>query len=444
MNSLLLKSIIWLYIICINYSIIRKYDLNVYYLFILSIYAIVLYVDLSCIKSLRDDFTYIIISLYYFISLNIHAAFAIFPSNYEVIYTSRASTFLAQTSISTNLIIASIHLITLPIFKRNSYNYYAFFKKRFWNNKRCYYVLAISFLVILASKDLYKMGQGVYVELPLHLTALFMHLRFRILPAVFFLVFFGAQNSSFNKESIIILFLWFFDCLFDAASLLSKSSIIRGFLPFLFITLQYQFKNTKRLLIMVGVILVVTLGLYIIIPTIRYSNEIDTTRFRDELAYIEYNDMLIQILNRSFPDGINLIKSFGSTNNDILFDTKNVKTIIDLGGSEVFVTAVLDENDNLDRHSSGTTGLCDALLWGGRGAAFVYLVFIVVFSKAIDSNIMSLNPLSCTLLTTFAFDIAKGKSISLLIQKMTAPIILILVLSIILSEKTMNLDQRKA
>ena len=98
---------------------------------------------------------------------------------------------------------------------------------------------------------------------------------------------------------------------------------------------------------------------------IRLTNILNNNRFRSRINTANNNWLEIPIKD--------------VIDNDMWsFDFSNVPMLLGLRGGSAYMTRVIDGVPENVHHSSGVTGLCDGLLWGGYPMCFI-LVAIYVF-----------------------------------------------------------------
>ncbi len=84
---------------------------------------------------------------------------------------------------------------------------------------------------------------------------------------------------------------------------------------------------------------------------------------------------------RAFLTGVYYTKVMYEVNpNQDEFDFTRVPMLVLLGGGASYMTSIIDQYPAGYHHSSGITGLCDALLWGGYPLCYIVVAILTLFA----------------------------------------------------------------
>lgn len=109
----------------------------------------------------------------------------------------------------------------------------------------------------------------------------------------------------------------------------------------------------------------------------------------------QYNNALEATYNRAFMTGSYYMNAYHHLNQSNVFDFSRVPFIIFNGGGVAFIITHEVDGYPIDYpHNSGTTGVLDALFFGGYGFCYIMMFFIIALASIIDSpklkNMMSI------------------------------------------------------
>lgn len=274
------------------------------------------------------------------------------------------------------------------------------------------YFLAIVSL-FLGSSDL---GGDVKIVLPFHLNGLIDELRANVYPFAFAIYVFDSLKKHHPvQRKIIVLFI-----IYVIAEVLvrsSKGAFLFSFLPVLELLAFMGYYSRKNIVKIVVPLLVVFLFLYPLIETARREGSVtvsslqDASRAEKSNQAEEHSSPYI----RAFLTGVYYTKMIDVISDDqFAFDLRRVPLLIsmDFGGVS-YMTNVLDGVPDGSKQSSGVTGLCDALLWGGYPLCYIVLFLLVLLCYWGDNKgFMRNTPLYRVILFYIVYRLVLGRTIS--------------------------------
>lgn len=244
---------------------------------------------------------------------------------------------------------------------------------------------------ILLSLFCYSIGLGRMgaesVVLPFHLGGIINFFRSLLIPFLFaiFIESYVCNGQSIPKSIWLLFLVW---CIIETFAWLSKSIIIRYLLPALILLYIYKKPSIKKIIRIAIPIALVFLFMYPIIEAMRlesgksivenYSSARKTTDDSYGLSGV------LAPLNRAFMFGSQYVQDIDYINENDIFDFSKLPLIVATGGSARYQTIVIDEFPPTAIHSSGTCGIMDPLLHGGRGLVYIVYLLIVSFASFID------------------------------------------------------------
>lgn len=234
-----------------------------------------------------------------------------------------------------------------------------------------------------------RMGAGDEVRLPFHLSGIINIYRWYVLPYIF-IIFLG--NSYLKKEKVprnifVYYVIW---CLVEVLAWMSKSVLVYHLLPIILL-LYITYRPSKgKIIRYISPLIALFLFLYPIIGVMRYAdkNEKLIASFHDAKKTVdeeeEENGGFLEPVNRTFMFGSQYAQNYSYINKDELFDFSNFPALFLYGGAAQFQTFVIDGYPDGARHSSGTSGLMDPLLTGGKGLMYLIVFLLILLSSFTD------------------------------------------------------------
>lgn len=258
-------------------------------------------------------------------------------------------------------------------------------------------IFLISLYILTAfsySIGLGRMG-GEQIALPYHLSGIINLYRSALAPSVFMLIVenYCMRKKTIPQKYIIVVFGW---CVFETLAWLSKAILINYLIGPAFVYFLYYRPSLKIVLKKAFPMIMILFMLYPIIGFLRYAdkdsgsllNNIMEARSmaKDANENSEVMNPFIRPLNRIFMTGSQYVRNYDYIKDDDFFDFSRAGMVISSGGAAAFQTYIIDGYDTEAHHSSGTTGIMDPLLHGGRGLCIVVIGFIMFLASFVDNQ----------------------------------------------------------
>jgi hypothetical protein len=246
------------------------------------------------------------------------------------------------------------------------------------------FVFSFAISILLFSLNVDKMGT-TFDALPFHLVGLSHSYRTIIFPISFMLIVENLilRGLKIRKYIFYFIFYAFMEMLFT----LSKAIFIWDML-FVFFFLILYYKPTKlTILKFVLPFFSVFIFMYPIIGIGRNFTDaslLEKLELGNENRYDMEGSLLKTPLNRTFMYDSHFITDYKYIPKDKFFDFSNARMISKVGGAARFHTHVVEGYVWGGHHSSGTTGLTDPLLMGGRGLMYILILIMLLLSHISD------------------------------------------------------------
>lgn len=230
------------------------------------------------------------------------------------------------------------------------------------------------------------------VRLPFHLTGIINLFRQCIVPSLFVMLVEGyiIRNEQIPKKYILMYIIW---TLLEVFAWMSKGVLFNYMLGFGLTLYWYYRPSIKSILKFCIPFFVTVLFLYPLVGEMRY---VDSGSFFTNLeeAKLKVEDntesnrgsTILKPLNRVFLTGQMYAQDFDYVSSDDYFDFRRVPALVLYGGAAGFQTRVIDDYPEDAFHSSGTSGIMDPLLHGGKGFCYICLFLLVVLGAIIDNQ----------------------------------------------------------
>ncbi len=296
----------------------------------------------------------------------------------------------------------------------------------------------IFFLTILSIISLVvgigKMGH-VNTQLPFHLAGVIQFIRVEVAPFLALLFYMSIKKElalTFNdRKKMFFLILYFCWTLLETYVRLSKSAIAYEFLPIVIYEIIEGAKSGSLKSVFVKLIpfLCALLAVFFVVENLRKDKEM----FEFDKAFTAtYNDNfapnpIVVPYNRFFINAHHFLTSYYIVDQNSLFDFSNMSNILMFGGAARYKTIVIDGYPLEAIHSSGSTYIVDALMCGGYGLSYIFIILLVLICVKVDQLINSNIPLIMALvLALFVFKyIISGLSVSIIVDSMSINRILV-------------------
>lgn len=273
-----------------------------------------------------------------------------------------------------------------------------------------------------------KMGQE-NTRLPFHLAGIIQFIRVEVAPFLALLFYMSIKNEQSykgNRNKMRYFFVLFFSwTLLETYVRMSKSAIAYEFLPILIFEVIESSKvgRLKELFVKLIPFFLILLVVYSVVENSRNNNEL-TFEVEDE-STATYNDHnannpIVRPYTRFFINGHHFLTSYHIVDQNSLFDFSNMYKVLAAGGAARYKTFEIDCYPLGIAHSSGSTSIVDALMCGGYGLSYLFLIILVFICVKVDQLIYSSIPLISALviaLLVFKY-ITSGLSVSIIVDPM--------------------------
>ena len=267
-------------------------------------------------------------------------------------------------------------------------------------------------------------------QLPFHLSGVIQFIRVEVAPFLALLFYMSIKKESRvilnNRKKYIFLLLFFCWTLLETFVRISKSAIAYEFLPILIYEVIENAKagTMKSLIVKITPFIFILLLCFFVVENVRNGEENVFKSDKELMATYnnhEAQNPFVRPYTRFFINGHQFLTSYYVVNQESLFDFSNMTKILALGGAARFKTFVIDRYPQGAIHSSGSTYIVDALMCGGYGLSFVFLIILVFMCVKVDQLINSSIPLIAALvLVLFVFKyIISGLSVSIIVDSMS-------------------------
>lgn len=233
-----------------------------------------------------------------------------------------------------------------------------------------------------------RMGADAVV-LPYHLGGVINLFRSLMLPSLFVVLIEGfiIRKQRVPKTIWILYIIW---CIFEIIAWLSKGVLLKNLAPAMFLLYIYFRPSAGKVLKIVSPLLFIFLFIYPIVEIMRYG---EGGSLKDNIieaqaeAYQDNDYSILKPLNRIFMYGTKFAQDERYINTDDLFDFSRFPSLIAVGGAARYQTFVIDGYPPGVNHSSGTCGVIDPLLHGGKGLVYLVALLLVLLALFIDKLI---------------------------------------------------------
>lgn len=385
--------------------------------------------------SLRRSLMFVIVLTYMVCAFSIVALFKYVPVYFTLSSTSIVDEdFAVLASYSTKVVF--LVMLTYLIFNRlitskNSKTKFEIYTRptngKIWSFLIVFFILSYISMVV----GIGQMGQET-TKLPFHLAGIIQFLRVNVAQYIALILYvslkkdslFGNKNAKTQIKRFLIAY--FFWTLFETYVRMSKSSIANAFMPIILYEVYIaalQHKLKKFFVSLLPFFLVLLL-VYSVVENSRDAEGITLEVNKENNAtYMnpKANDPLVRPYSRFFINGFHFLTCYREIDQNALFDFSKMPVILAMGGSARYKTFVIDGYPDGVHHSSGNTYLIDALLCGGYGLSYIFLIILVIAAIKTDAIIRGPEPIETGILcaiTVFNYTKA-GLSVSMVVDPMS-------------------------
>lgn len=247
-------------------------------------------------------------------------------------------------------------------------------------------VIFLQFLTIVLG--LTDTTEGVKTQLPFHLNGIIDEIRGQVFRYIFAIYLFHKYqtNTPFDKNNLLLFVLY---SLLEVFVCSSKAVLVECYLQAVVLIAMIGKFNKS---VLVKVVVPLLLALVVMYPVIEMarsegnlslSNTATAFKNRNQIDDEEKSSTYI----RTFLTGVYYTKLIDVVSQDnFTFDFRQLPQVIVLGGGSAYMTRVIDQMPESVHHSSGITGLCDALLWGGHPMCYIYMFILMLIAVYGDNG----------------------------------------------------------
>lgn len=270
-----------------------------------------------------------------------------------------------------------------------------------------------------------RMGSAAVV-LPFHLTGILVFFQTKLVPALFVVYVENKilRNRKINRNFYICYIVWSF---FMTLVLLSKSIFISNLIPLLIMLFLYYRPSRKTIIKYIFPVVLLFFFMYPVIGVLRLAQDGSKSMNISSVIEAAYDDedmdvksrndnTLLRPLNRIFKTGAHLYYDYPFIVNDNLFDFSRMSTIIALGGSARYQTIVVEGYQESANHSSGTSGIMDPILVGGKGLMYITVFVIMLLAALVDRFFKQKKYSVYAILLYLIFDLICNHNVSLIFE----------------------------
>lgn len=297
--------------------------------------------------------------------------------------------------------------------------------------------LMIIFLLFVYFLQFFSMALGITdslgdaaVVLPFHLNGIIDELRTGVCHFVFCLYLYHkfTNNKKIDKRIVVMYLLY---AVFQIFVKNSKGAFVFSFIQA--IVLLFMMNKVRKYTVthVFLPLLLFFLVTYPIVESARISGQltvdslIETTKGTTNGNYKLADDEKSNPYVRVFLTGVYYTKCIHEVDPDqTSFDFSRIPAIVLMKGGVAYMTRVIDGLPDTSHHSSGVTGLCDALLWGGYPMCYIIVIMLALLSYWGDNaKILIEKPLYRVVFFMFFYSRIVASSISFLIDPLFLSVI---------------------
>lgn len=307
------------------------------------------------------------------------------------------------------------------------------FESLFYTCTIVVYILAL-ISKILGISD---MSHEASIVLPFHLNGIIDELRSNVYPFIFAIYIYDcfAKNRQINKKYVLYFIVY---VVLEILVRSSKGAMLYSFLPALELY-AFMGKFTKQGVIKYVVpLLLLFLSFYTVMEVARREGDVSIDNIiniaKDNKAKASEENSNPYI--RTFLTGVYYTKLVDMLPDSHLeFDFRRVPALILTNGGATYMTTMIDNVPSSSYHSSGVTGLCDALLWGGYPLGYIVMSLLTLFALWGDQNHFFIRrPLYKVILFYLLYRFVLGRSISFFFDELLLATVMSTVIKIIITK----------
>lgn len=386
MKSLLLFIVL---IVQILLALINGYDfLNYIFLAINIVGTISLF---KSVRSIKESLATVFLFTYIFCSLHVEALTRMQISSFVITEEGRENIAFHDLAIFANevLFVFSLSFLVLKRAIKLTENHHKYIQKSLFSN-RAFYVLLLTayfFTFVCGVLGIGKMGFEAAVVLPFKLNGIMQFYRTDIFPLFIALYVYDRikNNRNIDRKIFVLLLFW---ALLESIVRLSRGAVVTSFFPLLFM-LIYTIRINKQFIVKIVFPLVgVAFLMFPVITLMRQSGDVSIEQVKADEKSSEKSNVGEHAFLRTFLSGIYYVRMYSTGYDDpSLFYFGRLPAVLALGGSAMYTTREIDGRTDNVVHSSGTSGILDPLVIGGKGLCFIMIVLLVFLAIYLDRRI---------------------------------------------------------
>ncbi len=272
--------------------------------------------------------------------------------------------------------------------------------------------------------------------LPFHLNGIIDEYRANLYPYIFAVFIYDQiiKGNKIKKTTVIIFVVY---ALLEMFVRNSKGAFVLSFLP---VFIMLAFANYVNRKFVIKYILPLVIALSIMYPIIEQARDSGQLTVENLMSTVKKagntNEDNSSLYIRTFLTGIYYVKVKDVIDNDMWsFDFSNVPMLLGLRGGSAYMTRVIDGVPENVHHSSGVTGLCDGLLWGGYPMCFILVAIYVFMCFYGDNNRKMLaRPPFRLILFFFFYTLVFARSFSFFIDSLFMSSIVSIIIKIMIAK----------
>lgn len=262
-------------------------------------------------------------------------------------------------------------------------------------------------------------NESEVVYLPFKIGGVIQLFRTDVAPIVILMIIYSFKQNKeeIDKKDYLIFILW---GIFEMLVRMSKSAMLTTLLPIALYFIIGKYVTKKIMLKVILPICVFLLVSYSVVEPLRHmdapisvsaiGHAYDISRRNAEMSD---QNTFEKIYLRVLMNGHHYIKAYPYVGeNDYQFDFTRLPLCVLLGGSAGYMTYYVDGFREHSGHSSGTTGIMDALLIGGYSLCYITIFLFGLFSIFIDATLRKGKVLYFVFFTIIFIDVVRGLSYS--------------------------------
>ena len=316
------------------------------------------------------------------------------------------------------------------------------FVERFTRN----YIIFVYFLQVFSmSIGIVSNQQDATLVLPFHLNGVFDELRSSVCQYIICIYLFDRFNKHLKVSNSIII-LYFIYAVIEIFLRNSKGALIISFIPVI-VMMFMMGRINKKILIKYIIPLILFFSVsYTVIEVARIQGQISFTSLIDASRSVKSieDDEKSSPYIRAFLTGVYYTKAIDYiSSNKMEFDFKNAPIMIAMRGGPSYMTRVIDGMPEDVHHSSGVTGLCDALLFGGYPLCFLVMLLLAILAIIGDRyKLFQQKPLYRLIFFLWFYARFTGTTVSFFIDPMFLSIVGSIIIRVLLTKLYYKKDEQ--